>query len=205
MEYPEKPDIIEPLSRVKNQKQLIVLHDRIQDGLLIHKKKELSSDVFCDPPISGIPGKIEPIANTYELYQESDSQRNCVVSFTPNPHCYFYRLISGERCTIRITYDPEQKRFVLNEIKATCNQAADISSIKFINNWLIEKQHGIEMSLDMDKLCSFVVDDMQKHKYVVRFRERYSAERLQYDYYLKPNQAEALHQLLIDKGHLVAL
>ncbi len=203
MEYPDKPDIVEPLSRVKNQKQLIVLHDRVQHGLLLHKKKELSTEIFCEPPISGIQGKIEPITNAYELYKESDIQKNCVVSFTPNPHCFFYKLLFGERCTIRITYDPGQERFVLNEIKATCNQEAESSSIKFVNNWLAEKQHGANISFDIDRIYSFVIDDMQKHKYVVRFRERYSVERLEYDLHLQPHQAEELHQLLIDKGHLV--
>ena len=190
MRYLEKPDLSEPLSRIKTYQQLKRLHDRIVEDYNKYRKRTEFNLTFLKPPIPGVPGIIEPIVDSNELQKEAQTQHNCVASFTPDAYNYFYRVLQpDDRCTLHIRYSHFDDEFFICEIKGKCNISAKSSTIDEVRDWLSQNQINKPQTDHIEQLYNNAAKFLLENKNI-------SISLLQRKFRLGYNRAEQILKLM---------
>lgn len=99
------------------------------------------SGTFQDPPLPGIPGKIEPLICPRDLVDEGEIQGNCVASYARKimtGKLYIYRVFGPQRATLSIV--KKKRGWEIGELEARYNVAASKSTEDFVTNWLDQHQ-----------------------------------------------------------------
>ena len=196
MQFPDKPDICEALSRIKNLEQLKRLNDRIVDDFNIYRNRPESNNKFIPPPLPGIPGVIEPIVDSYQLHSESNIQNNCVASMVTDYHNYFYRVIQpDDRCTLHIHFNLFDKEYIIRELKGVNNCPAKPSSIDVVQDWLDKSQLNTSAIDQAEILYNDAVTFLLDCKKI-------SASSLQQRFCLGYNRAEHILKLMEKRGFI---
>jgi hypothetical protein len=105
--------------------------------------------LFPYPPISGIPGQIEPIINSEMLFDEGGKQDNCSANFFEDiqqGNCYIYRLLAPERATVRIVRESESDPWRLIEAHSKSNESISATTEAYLRNWFNTKYNQEEQS-----------------------------------------------------------
>jgi len=116
--------------------------EEIHDTLAQDTNKYLNSTndfKFPDPPIQG-SDSIVPIRTSFELIQESVTQKNCVSSYMEDvairKNTYIYRVLEPERCTLSIIL--RKNEWILSELKLSSNREPSRMTFKAVKEWLQE-------------------------------------------------------------------
>lgn len=134
---------LRPIRKITSLEQLHQLHTESRRALQdiaqrARKLRQKGRHNFANPPLPGIPGRIEPIDSPKGLVEESCVQRNCVdgyVDQVASGRTYIYRVLSPERATLSLIQGPrgEWRR---GELLAKANRAVRPSTYAMVDAWL---------------------------------------------------------------------
>lgn len=97
------------------------------------------SHFFQNPPIPGIPGKIEPITSPAGLVDEGEEQGNCVASYAArvrDGRTFIYRVLVPQRATLSIVRDGIGPDWEIGELETKFNTEASEETEVFVQAWL---------------------------------------------------------------------
>jgi len=97
------------------------------------------SDYFRNPPMPGIPGKIEPITSPESLVDEGEEQGNCVASYASRVregHTFIYRVLEPERATLSIVRKSLGGEWEIGELETRFNTPASDETEALVQAWL---------------------------------------------------------------------
>lgn len=98
-----------------------------------------SASHFCNPPLPGIPGRIEPITSPEGLVNEGEAQGNCVASYGSKVQAgttFIYRVLRPERATLSIVRDSPFGDWRIGELEGPYNTDVRPETELFVESWL---------------------------------------------------------------------
>lgn len=101
------------------------------------------NDRFRNPPLPGIPGKIEPITSPKELVNEGEEQGNCVASYAERVRegsTFIYRVFEPERATLSIVKPSPFADWRIGELESKYNTDVSGETEDFVEAWLSRHQ-----------------------------------------------------------------
>ncbi|MEM6278058.1 MAG: PcfJ domain-containing protein [Verrucomicrobiota bacterium] len=104
---------------------------------------EHETDRFRNPPLPGIPGKIEPITSTEGLVNEGEEQGNCVASYAQRVRqgsTFIYRVLTPERATLSIVKTSHFSPWEIGELETKYNTEASSETEDCVQAWLDRHQ-----------------------------------------------------------------
>jgi len=98
-----------------------------------------SASHFRNPPLPGIPGRIEPITSPEGLVNEGEAQGNCVASYASKVQAgttFIYRVLEPERATLSIVRASPFADWKIGELEGPYNTDASAETEQFVESWL---------------------------------------------------------------------
>ncbi len=139
-------DIEEMSSRMRPGKSAVIssidrlseVYEQMVEEVNRVEREGLFQYLFPEPPFPGTK-IIEPIKSPLELLQEGETQHNCAATYTErvaDGKAYLYRVVAPERATVCVLR--RRRKWVLSEIKASCNRPVKFETAKAVTGWFIE-------------------------------------------------------------------
>lgn len=97
------------------------------------------TDIFRNPPLPGIAGKIEPLTSTEALVNEGEEQGNCVASYAVRVrqgNTFIYRVLHPERATLSIVRPSTFGDWKIGELEARYNTDVSPETEDYVEAWL---------------------------------------------------------------------
>ncbi|MEM7697022.1 MAG: PcfJ domain-containing protein [Verrucomicrobiota bacterium] len=135
IEVPEQFTSVERLEEIHNE---VAEHYRRRLKQLAEASQS-ESEQFRNPPIPGIPGKIEPITSARALVDEGEAQHNCVASYAKyvrEGSRFIYRVLEPERATLSIERRNREASWFVSELEARYNTPVAEETEDFVAAWL---------------------------------------------------------------------
>lgn len=128
---------------LKSLARLAEFHDSLVDEMGHIQLHDL--DLALPPvPVKGT-GTIIPLTTARDLIEEGRLQRNCIASYIERvaiqQRLYIYRMTFPERCTLSIM--KRGAKWVLCELKRTCNLPAAETTRQAVLEWLSQSQSAV--------------------------------------------------------------
>ncbi|MEM1442032.1 MAG: PcfJ domain-containing protein [Verrucomicrobiota bacterium] len=111
--------------------------------LQLIEANEHDTDRFRNPPLPGIPGKIEPITSAEGLVNEGEEQGNCVASYAQRVRqgsTFIYRVLVPERATLSIVKTSHFSEWEIGELETKYNTEASSETEENVQAWLDRHQ-----------------------------------------------------------------
>lgn len=129
---PGKSVVISSIERLNE------VYEQMVEEVNTVEREGLFQYLFPKPPF---PGKknIEPIESPLELLREGEAQHNCAATYAQRVaegKAYLYRVAAPERATVCVLR--RRRKWVLSEIKASCNRPVGFETAKTVTGWFIE-------------------------------------------------------------------
>ncbi len=102
---------------------------------------------FCNPPLPGIPGQIEPITSAEGLVNEGEEQGNCVASYANKVRAgttFIYRVLHPERATLSIVRSSPFADWNIGELETRYNMDVQGETEEFVESWLERNRRLVE-------------------------------------------------------------
>lgn len=130
------------LGRLKETHEEVTKRYRRRIRQLIEANQH-DTDRFRNPPLPGIPGKIEPITSPEGLVNEGEEQGNCVASYAERVRqgsTFIYRLFKPERATLSIVKSSPFSDWKIGELESKYNTDVQGETEEFVEAWLARHQ-----------------------------------------------------------------
>lgn len=116
-------------------------------GLELDKYKNVQARklprITYSPPFPAIPGKIEPVLNSDELFEMSKSMRNCLFDYYGkiNEKLYLYKVIGKKNYVFSIIRNHRTgERYILDQLRGYRNQEPTMDVVRLVNKWIEDSQ-----------------------------------------------------------------
>ncbi|MEM6279742.1 MAG: PcfJ domain-containing protein [Verrucomicrobiota bacterium] len=139
---PAKRNHFPDLSRLRETHEEVTKRYRRRIRQLI-EANEHDTDRFRNPPLPGIPGKIEPITSAEGLVNEGEEQGNCVASYAQRVRqgsTFIYRVLTPERATLSIVKTSHFSEWEIGELETKYNTEASSATEDSVQAWLDRHQ-----------------------------------------------------------------
>lgn len=133
-----------------NIRRLRQIHDQLAENYRrrlrqLNEVRKVDSRRFEMPPLTGIPGKIEPITSPEALVEEGEEQGNCVASYAGKVECgetFIYKVLEPSRSTLSIVKNPDG-HWKIGELEGKFNTEVCSWTEDFVEAWL--ERHRISV------------------------------------------------------------
>jgi len=133
-----------PPRQIQSLERLDAQHDEVSCEYLAidaESNDPAYHPTFPDPPLRGIPGRIEPIRSADELREEGRTQDNCVASYAGRVverRTFIYRVLGPQRSTLSIVPDPSGG-WQIGELEVSGNRGAAPTTVRSVEQWLASR------------------------------------------------------------------